>query len=252
MNPEAVVLITGGASGIGAAAAVVMAEKRYRPVLVDIRPGPPPGPGIEAWRHPVDISDEKAVESAVGDIEADYGPIEGLINAAGILGDMRSPTALRMSSWDRELAVDLRGTFLTCRSVGSRMMERGGGAIVNIASVTGMSSAPLHGYGPAKAAVINLTSTLASEWGRHGVRVNAVSPGFTHTEALQAGIDSGVLDRERMSASTAMGRLVEPREVALVVAWLLSGEASALTGINIPVDAGFMCGVTWATYGGFR
>lgn len=252
MNPIGVVLVTGGASGIGAASAQVLGEQGFRPVVVDVRPGLAVGPGIEVWPDPIDISNEEAVETAVGGIESRFGPIDGLVNAAGILGDMRDPASLRMSSWDREIAVDLRGTFVACRAVGARMSGRGRGAIVNIASVAGMSSAPLHGYGPAKAAVINLTATLAAEWGRHGVRVNAVSPGFTSTEALQAGIAGGILDRDRMTASTALGRLVEPREVALVIAWLLGSEASAVTGVNIPVDAGFTCGVTWPTYGGFH
>tara|TARA_R110001583_G_scaffold24480_9_gene89300 strand:+ start:2329 stop:3120 length:792 start_codon:yes stop_codon:yes gene_type:complete len=249
------ILITGGASGIGAATARFLADEGYVPIVVDIASGTShddSSEGILVWPDSVDVTDEAAVENAVAQIEAQHGPIEGLVNAAGILGKMHTPDRLAMSDWDHEIAVDLRGTFLTCRAVGSRMAQRRAGAIVNIASVAGMSSGPLHGYAPAKAAVINLTATLAAEWGPHGVRVNAVSPGFTNTKALQAGIASGVLSAEQLTDVAAMRRLVEPHEIASTVSWLLGPGASAVTGANIPVDAGFICGTTWQAYGGLR
>ena len=160
--------------------------------------------------------------------------------------------AFAWRDWDREVNIDLRGTFLVDRAVGVRMAERGHGSIVNIASVAGMTSGPIHAYTAAKAGVIQLTLTLAAEWGRSGVRVNAVSPGFTRTVALQAGIDSGAMNEERLSRNAAMGRLVEPIEVAQAIAWLLGPASSAVTGINLPVDAGFFAGATWDAYGGLR
>ena len=132
------------------------------------------------------------------------------------------------------------------------MAASGRGAIVCIASVAGMTSGPLASYGPAKAAVISLTQILAAEWGGKGVRVNAVSPGFTATPALQRGIDKGSLAVTDMSACTALGRLVDPREVAAAVCFLLGDEASAITGVNLPVDAGYLAGTTWQAYGGLR
>ena len=150
------------------------------------------------------------------------------------------------------MAVDLRGTFLMCREVGRRMAARRHGAIVNVASVAGMSSAPAHAYAAAKAGVIQLTSTLAAEWGRGGVRVNAVSPGFTRTPALEAGLATGALKLESLTNDSAMGRLVEPIEVGRTIAWLLSRASSGITGANIPVDAGFLVGTPWRAYGGFR
>lgn len=111
----------------------------------------------------MDVTSEAAVQSAVLEIESRFGSIAGLVNAAGILGKMHSPERLRMSDWDRELAVDLRGTYLPCRALGPLMAQRGGGSIVNIASIAGMTSAPLHGYAPAKAAVLSLTETLAAD-----------------------------------------------------------------------------------------
>jgi NAD(P)-dependent dehydrogenase (short-subunit alcohol dehydrogenase family) len=191
------------------------------------------------------------VTTGIADIERAHGPIEGLVNAAGVFGKMHPAARVRMENWDREINIDLRGTFLVARAVGIRMAERGRGAIVNVASVAGMTSGPIHAYTAAKAGVIQLTQTLAAEWGRSGVRVNAVSPGFTRTVALEAGIASGALDKGCLSRGTAMNRLVEPIEVAQAIAWLLSPASSGVTGINLPVDAGFIAGSTWAAYGGW-
>jgi NAD(P)-dependent dehydrogenase (short-subunit alcohol dehydrogenase family) len=132
------------------------------------------------------------------------------------------------------------------------MAERGRGAIVNIASVVGHRSAPLHAYAPAKAAVISMTECLAAEWGRSGVRVNAVSPGYTRTPALQAAIDSGQRDATLLAGSAALGRMVEPEEVANAVVFLASNEAAAITGANLAVDAGWLVSTSWTTYGGVR
>jgi NAD(P)-dependent dehydrogenase (short-subunit alcohol dehydrogenase family) len=248
------VLITGGRSGIGAATAAVLAGAGLRPVVTDIA-SPLAEERVEGaliWETPFDVSDEAAVAHEVAAIEQSLGPLSGLVNAAGILGRMLPPAKLRMADWDREMAVDLRGTYLMCREVGTRMAARGRGAIVNVASIVSLSSAPVHGYAPAKAAVASLTGTLAAEWGRRGVRVNCVSPGFTLTPGLQRGLDAGAMDAERLAAVTALGRLVEAEEVARAIAWLLSDGASAVTGVNLPVDAGFLCGVTWQAYGGVR
>lgn len=247
------VIVTGGSSGIGAVVVALLAKRGARPVGIDIAParGGLDGPGLP-WPASVDVSDEEAVETAVAAIEEKHGAASGLVNAAGVLGKMHRPERLRMADWDREMAVDLRGVYLMCRTAGSRMAGRGQGAIVNIASVAGMSSGPLHGYGPAKAGVLSLTATLAAEWGLDGVRVNAVSPGFTHTPALEAGFSAGALRKEDLTRTAALGRLVEPVEVANAVAWLLSPEASGITGANIPVDAGFLAGVPWQAYGGLR
>ena len=244
------VLITGGGSGIGAATGRAVTVAGMQPVLCDVARFAPAA--ADVWPTPFDVSDEAAVAHEVAAIEAQLGPIAGLVNAAGILGRMAPPHKLRMSDWDREIAVDLRGTYVMCREVGSRMATRGSGAIVNIASIVSLTSAPVHGYGPAKAAVANLTMTLAAEWGVRGVRVNAVSPGFTRTPALQRGLDTGVMEEERLAGLSALRRLVEPEEIGRSVAWLLSDAASAITGVNVPVDAGFLCGVTWQAYGGLR
>ena len=105
-------------------------------------------------------------------------------------------------------------------------------------------------YGPSKAAIISLTAGLAAEWGRSGVRVNAVSPGFTLTPAVQAAFDDGVRDRSLIEDNTALRRLIQPHEIAKAVAFLASDEASAITGANLPIDAGWLTVGPHHTYGG--
>jgi NAD(P)-dependent dehydrogenase (short-subunit alcohol dehydrogenase family) len=132
------------------------------------------------------------------------------------------------------------------------MIARRRGSIVNIASIAGMRSMPLHAYAPAKAAVISMTACLAAEWGPAGVRVNAVSPGYTLTPALQDAIDRGERDVSNLSNNAALKRLVTPEEIAAVVAFLASDAASAMTGVNVPVDCGWLAATPWNTYGGLR
>jgi len=252
MNADGIVLVTGGSRGIGAATATLLAQQGQRVVIVDIAPEPLPGTAVSLWPSSLDVAEESSVLAGVADIEALHGPITGLVNAAGVFGKMHPVERVRMEQWDREVDIDLRGTFLVARSVGVRMAKRRHGAIVNIASVAGMTSGPIHAYTAAKAGVIQITQTLAAEWGRAGVRVNAVSPGFTRTVALEAGIASGALNKDLLARPTAMNRLVEPIEVAQAVSWLLSPLSSGVTGINLPVDAGFIAGSTWAAYGGLR
>lgn len=252
MIAEGIVLVTGGSRGIGAATATLLAQQGRRVVIADIAPEALTGTQTILWPDGFDVASETDVMSGIADIETAHGPITGLVNAAGVFGKMHPVEHVRMDNWDREINIDLRGTFLVARSVGVRMAKRRHGAIVNVASVAGMTSGPIHAYTAAKAGVIQITQTLAAEWGRAGVRVNAVSPGFTRTAALEAGIASGALDQSRLARNTAMNRLVEPIEVAHAIAWLLSPASSGVTGINLAVDAGFIAGSTWDAYGGLR
>ena len=209
MTADGIVLVTGGSRGIGAATAALLAGQGQRVGIVDIAPEPLAGTQAILWPAPFDVASESAVVTGIADIEAAHGPITGLVNAAGVFGKMHPVERVRMDNWDREVNIDLRGTFMVARSVGERMAQRRHGAIVNVASVAGMTSGPIHAYTAAKAGVIQITQTLAAEWGRSGVRVNAVSPGFTRTVALEAGIASGALNQDLLTRPTAMSRLVE-------------------------------------------
>jgi NAD(P)-dependent dehydrogenase (short-subunit alcohol dehydrogenase family) len=246
--------VTGGASGIGAACAHFLAGRGARVVIADrnARLAETLASQLGGRAIALDIGDEAAVESAAAAIENDLGPVAILVNSAGVLQRTLPPEQLGISEWDFVVRIDLRGTYLCCAAFGKRMAERGQGAIVNIASVAGMRSGPLHAYGPAKAGVISLGECLAAEWGPRGVRVNTVSPGFTQTPALDKGISTGTLDAATMARNSALGRLVRADEIAAAVGYLASDLASGITGVNLPVDVGYLVATPWASYGGLR
>jgi NAD(P)-dependent dehydrogenase (short-subunit alcohol dehydrogenase family) len=247
-----VAVVTGGASGIGAACCSELARRGYRVAVADIDSAAAASvaSAIGGTAFAVDVADEANAEDMAERVERALGPVEALVNSAGVIQVPLPPETFPLSSWDHVVRVDLRGTYVTCLAVGRRMAARGRGAIVNIASIAGMRSMPLHAYAPAKAAVIAMTECLAAEWGRSGVRVNAVSPGYTRTPALQAAIDRGQRDVTLLEENSALGRMVEPEEIAKAVAFLASGDAAAITGVNLPVDAGWLVATSWQTYKG--
>jgi NAD(P)-dependent dehydrogenase (short-subunit alcohol dehydrogenase family) len=247
-------VITGGASGIGAACARFMAERGAEVVIADknFAAAQALAGEIGAQAAELDIGDEAAVRRAEAEISQAFGPASILVNCAGVLQRTLPPERLSMREWDLVTHIDLRGTYLCCAVFGAAMAAQQRGAIVNIASVAGMRSGPLHAYGPAKAAVISLTECLAAEWGPRGVRVNTVSPGFTRTPALEKGVEKKVMDVRDMEQSTAMGRLVEAEQIAAAVGFLASDMAAAITGVNLPVDAGYLVATPWMSYGGLR
>jgi NAD(P)-dependent dehydrogenase (short-subunit alcohol dehydrogenase family) len=249
-----VIVVTGGASGIGASCARFFAARDGRVVVADKNEAAARqvAGDIDGFAAAVDIAQEAEVEALMARLEDEVGPIAVLVNSAGVLQRTVPPGELTMKEWDLVVRIDLRGTYVCCAAAGLRMARRHGGSIVNIASVAGMRSGPLHSYGPAKAGVINLTQCLAAEWGPVGVRVNAVSPGFTRTPALDKGMELGTLDRHDMTTGSALGRLVEPEEIAAAVGFLASDLASAITGVNIAVDAGYLVATPWHNYGGLR
>ena len=248
------VLVTGAASGIGEACARALAQDGFRALATDIAPPPPERRHADCiyWDAPFDVSEPDLVAREIEAIEARHGPIDGCVHAAGVLGRMSPAEKLRADVWRREIDVDLSGTFYVAQAVGRKMIARGRGAIVLVASITATTTSSAHAYSAAKAGVASLTRTLASEWGRRGVRVNAVSPGFTRTQGLERALQSGVMDEARMAESSAMGRIVEAREVGAAASFLICDRASAITGANLPVDAGFLAGVTWDPYGRAR
>ena len=248
-----VAVVTGGASGIGAACGRELAARGAKVVLLDR------DERVHAVAREVngrafiaDVSDDEALERCAESIETEVGPVEILVNSAGIIQQPLPPDQLSMKVWDEVVSVDQRGTYLSSVVFGKRMVTRGHGAIVNIASIVGSRSAPLHAYAPAKAAVISITECLAAEWGPAGVRVNAVSPGYTRTPALQAAIDKGERDVPRLEQNAALGRMVEPVDVARAVAFLAGSDATAITGANLPVDCGWLVTGSWHAYGGLR
>jgi len=248
-----IAVVTGGASGIGEACCRELHARGARVVVLD----------RDARSHAVaqsvggeariaDVTNDAGLEACAAAIEREIGPVEMLVNSAGIIQVPLRPGELSMQAWDDVVRVNQRGVYFCCRAFGAFMVARRRGAIVNIASVAGMRSLPLHAYTPAKAAVIAITECLAAEWGPAQVRVNAVSPGYTRTPALQGAIDRGQRDVRALESNAALGRVVEPAEVAHAVAFLVSPEASAITGVNLPVDCGWLVAPSWHSYGGLR
>lgn len=248
------VVVTGGASGIGQACADIFANMGAFVFVADrdTTAAAAMASRIGGVALQIDVGDENSVVAAANSIRDNYGSVDVLVNCAGVLQRTLPPGELSQREWDFVSHIDLRGTYLCCVAFGVPMAQRHSGSIVNIASVAGMRSGPLHSYGPAKAGVISLTESLAGEWGPKGIRVNCVSPGFTQTPALDRGFSTHTLEAEALRQASALGRLVMAEEIAQAVLFLASSRASAVTGVNLPVDAGYLVAGSWGPYGGLR
>jgi NAD(P)-dependent dehydrogenase (short-subunit alcohol dehydrogenase family) len=248
-----VAVVIGGGNGIGEESCRLMAERGWQVVVADkdMTATARVADAINGAAVSFDVADVDAVEHAARKIEAAHGPVRALVVAAAVFQDVLPPAQLPMTVWDETVRINLTGTYVANRAFGTRMAEHGCGSIVNIASIAAIGSVPVHAYASTKAAVVSLTMNLAGEWGRAGVRVNAISPGSTLVPRVVKRIKSG-----RYAADpgefTALGRAVRPSEVAEVIEFLASDRASAITGVNLVVDAGWHVASTWAQYGGVR
>jgi NAD(P)-dependent dehydrogenase (short-subunit alcohol dehydrogenase family) len=249
-----IIAVTGGASGIGAACGEVAAARGAKVAVLDINMDQARAVAerIGGQAFHIDVTDEQSVVDAIAAVEHNMGPIAGGITSAGIVQTPKPPTELDMAVFDRIFQVNFRGTFLSLREMAKHMIPRRSGSLVALSSITARRSTPLHAYGPGKAAVTNLVEGFSGEWGRAGIRINAIEPGYTRTPALQAQIDLGHRDVNRMNENSTLGRMVEPSEIGTVAAFLLSDDASAVTGVSMAVDAGFYQVGSWAPYGGVR
>ena len=239
------VLITGGAAGIGEAIVRRFAASEYTVAILDRDGGRAEALASSlAGEHlaiACDISLEDEVRSAVERVETECGPIDVLVNNAGIV-DPAGLSALEIApvDFERILATNLEGSFLMAREVGRAMVARGAGTIVNVASLAGEIAIPGRtAYSASKAAVIGFTRALACEWAPTGVRVNAVLPGYVHTEIIEALVENGTIDLEVVNKRIPLGRLARPDEIAAVIEHLASAEASYSVGALLEVDGGY-------------
>ena len=258
MSRRRVVVVTGGGSGIGRATAKRFGEDGDFVVVADINEdtaravaGEVTDAGGSATHVVIDVADDAGVTALADAVEDGHGATDVLVTCAGVLQNVTSIRNMDLDEHDRVWAVNYRGVYVCCREFGRRMAERGHGCIVNISSTSAIAAFPLHAYAPAKAALSHLTSVLASDLGPRGVRVNAVVPGYVLSEQMQARIDAGHRDPRAMERQSALGRIVLPSEVADGIHFLCSDAASAIAGISMPIDGGWLSRVTYIQHPGW-
>jgi NAD(P)-dependent dehydrogenase (short-subunit alcohol dehydrogenase family) len=243
---DKIAIVTGAASGMGAATARLFAREGAKVMLADVleTEGRAVAASIksnsgEAGFHRLDVASEKDWEAAVAATLAAFGRIDILINNAGVSGS--DPDRFSMETWDRQMSINAKGVFLGMRAVIPVMLKAKRGSIVNISSISGITGQVfVHmGYNAAKGAVRSMTKAAAVQFARDGIRVNSVHPGLMppmRTSMLSA--DPNV--RAGMLKTIPMGREGRIEEVANANLFLASDEASYITGIEVPVDGGFL------------
>jgi NAD(P)-dependent dehydrogenase (short-subunit alcohol dehydrogenase family) len=235
------VLVTGGGSGIGEACCVRLASEGAKVAVLDIDGGKAQAVAAQLGPHAisiqVDVSDAAAVQAAIAEVVRRLGPLKLAVNNAGIGGERLLPEETPLEQWERTIAVNLSGAFYCMRAEHPHLLAAGGGAIVNMASVLSVVASPANpAYVAAKHGILALTRTCALAWGKDGIRVNAVGPGFTPTP-----LTSGAPDAYKANALAhmALNDFPQPEDVAATAAFLGSDEAKAVTGALYMVDAGF-------------
>lgn len=251
---DRVCLVTGAAAGIGAACARRFAAEGGQVVVADRDEAGAnalatalTAEGARVRAAPVDVTDRTQVESLVRESVEWGGGLHVLVNSAGITRRHVPESADFEEAWDRVLDVNLKGTLLTCHAAVQAMRAGGGGAIVNLASIMGLITYPpgvglSDGFNPypvSKGGVVQLTRDLGVQLAEDHIRVNAVCPGFVKTQLTTAIQDSNTM-RDRMCSRQALGRMGEPEEIANVISFLASEEASFVTAAAWAVDGGYL------------
>jgi len=239
-----VALVTGGMGGLGEAVCIKLAALGYRVVTtyspgnskVDSWLGATKDQGFDFKAYECDVSDYDSAQACVKKIEQEVGPVDVLVNNAGITRDMTFKKMDKVS-WDAVMGTNLDSVFNMTKPVADGMVERGWGRIINISSVNGQKGAfGQTNYSAAKAGMHGFSKALAYEVARKGVTVNTISPGYIGTQMVMA-IPKDVLD-SKILPQIPMGRLGKPEEVAGLVAYLASDEAAFVTGANIAINGG--------------
>ncbi len=255
-----VAVVTGGARGIGAATVRRFAAEGYAVAITDVNRelgealagslADSPGGGRVRF-YACDVADPDAVDAAAAQSLRELGPASVLVTSAGLVPNTESILDMDLAAHDRMWRVNYHGTVHACRSWGRQMVQAAaGGAIVTLGSINSLLPMPLPAYNPAKAAVVRFTQLLAAELGRHRIRVNSVAPTYVMTPELQARIDTGRRDLRKIMGAHALDTLPTADDVADAMAFLCSPAARAITGILLPVDAGWAASVSYMSYAG--
>ncbi len=238
------VLISGGGSGIGLEVARMVVAAGGEAAIIGRREEPLAaaarelGGGAVAW--PCDVSDEAGVRRLAGLVRDHWGALDGLVNNAGV-APMAALSETDTEVWDRTFAINVRGPYLLCRELGPLLEAGDSPAVVNVSSNLAVKAIPgMAAYNSSKAALNQLTRSLALEWAPE-VRVNCVMPGVVDTPIhASRGMSPG--DVQEMGGIHPLGRVGTPRDVAALIAFLLSRRSSWMTGAVIPIDGGVMAG----------
>jgi NAD(P)-dependent dehydrogenase (short-subunit alcohol dehydrogenase family) len=231
-----VALVTGAASGIGEATATRFRDEGATVATLDVQGD---------VDHSVDVRDEPAVAAAVSATVADTGRLDVVVNAAGVAGG--GPVhLLAAEEWDRVVDVNLKGTFLVAKHALPAMVEQRSGSIVNLASIEGLEGTEGgSAYNASKGGVVLLTKNMAIDYGRVGIRVNCICPGFIETPMMAVVMENEGMRtyRDRWLEGHKLGRFGRPEEIAAAALFLASDDASFVTGHALVVDGGFTAGM---------
>lgn len=240
------VLITGGAAGIGYAIAEAFAKQGCRIALFDVDEA-----GLERALNSLrgavgkhgSVTDPDAVNAAFALMDEAFGGVDIVVNNAGI--SMNKPTLeLSLQEWQKALDINLTGVFLCCQAAARRMVPQRSGVILNISSIYGVVAAPNRlAYCATKSAVAMMAKELAIEWAEHGIRVNALAPGYARTALVEQLVEAQRIDDRALAKRTPLGRLATAEEIADLAVFLASDKARYITGQVVGIDGG------WTAYG---